>query len=429
MIQAPSRYARIIRTVVPFGAICGLGYLFLITFIPDHFGPTARQISKNELVNVNVVGNVGFMEGIGAIGRALIGEGPQETSQLDYHTEISETDDGSVYNNDLLPDAQQNVLFEKEGYGYIIDNTGVDKDSNVQINQSIDTHLNIQESDQEQSNQIERGQPESQNGYQPRQPSLDEIGEQDDSPLNSQEAHKLDSNSALDLEDDSDEDYAPASSVQEEHLVDQDILSDESLIYEVEKANGVLVILTHEDELQNTRETIRQVEDRFNRDRNYPWVVLSPLPLTARSQNLTKQLSKGVMTFGIIPHEQWSLPKWIDAARVRNNDYAKMKLGMNRTSLLARHKWRYMSGFVAQHELLDKYEFFWRVDPGVEIFCDVEEDPMLALKKSAWSLSSAINEAGVPGAWPIIQKIKGAHRDIIPTSNDEAFLTKESRDE
>ncbi|KAK3814031.1 MAG: nucleotide-diphospho-sugar transferase [Benniella sp.] len=139
---------------------------------------------------------------------------------------------------------------------------------------------------------------------------------------------------------------------------------------------------------------------------------------------------QGVNTFGTIPHEQWRLPTWIQAAKVRNGDYAKMRLGMNRTSLVTRHRWRYMSGFLAQHALLDPYEFFWRIDPGVEIFCDLGDDPMMAMKSSgqkfAWSISSVVNEAGVPGAWSLIQKFKTLHRDLLPSGYDEAFLARES---
>ncbi|ORZ23768.1 nucleotide-diphospho-sugar transferase, partial [Lobosporangium transversale] len=207
---------------------------------------------------------------------------------------------------------------------------------------------------------------------------------------------------------------------------------EESVVYRIKKANGVLVMLAHEVELQRVRETVRHAEDRFNRGRNYPWVILSSIPFTVRSRNLVKQLSKGSITFGLIPHDQWRLPKWIEAAKVRNADYTRKKLGMNKTSLLTRHKWRYTSGYLAQHELLDPYDIFWRIDPGVEIFCDIEEDPMLAMeasgKKLAWSLSSSINEIGVPGAWTIIQKFKETHPELISDSNDESFLMRESKD-
>ncbi|KAG0205881.1 hypothetical protein BGX28_002571 [Mortierella sp. GBA30] len=206
----------------------------------------------------------------------------------------------------------------------------------------------------------------------------------------------------------------------------------EELIYEVEKANGVFVILTREEDIQATRETIRQVEDRFNRDRNYPWVILSPLPLTDGSKNRIRTLSKGRMTFGTIPREHWRLPTWIEPPRVLSGDYERMKIGLERTSLDKRRQWRYQSGFLARHELLDGFEFFWRVEPGMDIFCDIEDDPMLAMKKNghlfAWSHSELIREAGVPGAWSLIQRFKETHGDLIPKSNDEAFLKREGED-
>jgi hypothetical protein len=37
------------------------------------------------------------------------------------------------------------------------------------------------------------------------------------------------------------------------------------------------------------------------------------------------------------------------------------------------------------------------------------------------------NEDGVPGAWDIIQTFKKTHRDFVPMSNDEDFLTKSSK--
>ncbi|KAF9112788.1 alpha 1,2-mannosyltransferase 2.4.1 [Mortierella sp. AM989] len=444
MIQAPSRYARIIRAVVPFAAICGLGYLFLITFVPAHFGPTAKipMIKGRGGVEDSLINN---------IERVFVGEEFQESSQPNPYSEFSEIKKGSIYDNDLVLNAQRNIVVSEESYGYIGDDTGMmhkDKDQDIGIqsnDRNLDTqphvHAGQEHRVESQEKQPTEKLPKLQKGYQHEQQYMDQTDKHsqlakdqyilEDGPLlRNQQDQSLSNDGTFENDDDSDEEYLAMDAAQDTNLVNQGTLAE---IYEVEKANGVLVILADEEGLQSARETIRQVEDRFNRDRNYPWVVLSPLPFTTRSQNLTKQLSKGAMSFGVVPHEQWRLPKWIDAAKIRNGDYAKMKLGMNKTSLLTRHKWRYMSGFVAQHELLDSYEFFWRIDPGVEIFCDVEEDPMLTLKRSAqkfaWSLSSTVNEAGVTGAWLIIQKIKGLYQNIIPAINNEAFLTKESQEE
>ncbi|KAF9903826.1 alpha 1,2-mannosyltransferase 2.4.1 [Linnemannia zychae] len=238
-------------------------------------------------------------------------------------------------------------------------------------------------------------------------------------------------------------------------------------VYEVIKANGVLVmVLTSDEEVQDARETIRHIEDRFNRDRHYPWVILSPQPLSDRTQTLIQHIpfasrsstnnnnssltndgnvdnddeenpsadsrAPAPLTFGLIPREQWKFPRWIEALKVRNGDFARLKLGMNATSVAVRQRRRYMSGFLAQHELLDGYELFWRIDPGLVLFCDLEEDPMLAMKqegqKFAWSVSAAVNEAGTAGAWSMIQKFKEKYPDHIPQGNDEAFITRESED-
>ncbi|KAF9990476.1 alpha 1,2-mannosyltransferase 2.4.1 [Mortierella antarctica] len=149
----------------------------------------------------------------------------------------------------------------------------------------------------------------------------------------------------------------------------------------------------------------------------------------ARIRTLSKEAG---MTFGTIPREQWRLPRWIEASKVLQGDYEKMKLGLDKTALEERHKWRYMSGFLARHALLGGYEFFWRVEPGMEMFCDMADDPMLAMEKNgqlfAWSLSETVRDAGVPGAWSLIKRFKETHPDIIPKANDEAFLEREDED-
>ncbi|KAI9239718.1 MAG: nucleotide-diphospho-sugar transferase [Podila humilis] len=206
-------------------------------------------------------------------------------------------------------------------------------------------------------------------------------------------------------------------------------------IYEVEKANGVLVVFTSEEQIQDARQTVRDMEDRFNRGRNYPWVILSVLPLTERSRILTAQLTKGTMTFGTVPKAHYRLPRGIDVGKSMAKDRDLIFAGVNtkKTEISVRRRWRYLSGFLAQHELLDGYEFFWRVDPALEIFCDIEDDPMLEMKKNgqkfAWSMSTTENEDGIPSAWTFVDTFKKTHFDILPQQNSDFFLTRETGEE
>ncbi|KAF9914852.1 alpha 1,2-mannosyltransferase 2.4.1 [Lobosporangium transversale] len=354
MAYAPSRYLRIIRTIVLFTVLLGLSHLLLIAFASDRY-------------ESNVIKS-----------KTIVAEG----EEVKEH--ISELGAEQRYSSLALSSAH-----------------------------------NIQE--------IEAGSTIGRQQFQDQLAAIQYGSRYRDHTLTP--ANNEDTNS---IEEGNDKKNLSADNRQGEFLAREGAPEEESVVYRIKKANGVLVMLAHEVELQRVRETVRHAEDRFNRGRNYPWVILSSIPFTVRSRNLVKQLSKGSITFGLIPHDQWRLPKWIEAAKVRNADYTRKKLGMNKTSLLTRHKWRYTSGYLAQHELLDPYDIFWRIDPGVEIFCDIEEDPMLAMeasgKKLAWSLSSSINEIGVPGAWTIIQKFKETHPELISDSNDESFLMRESKD-
>lgn len=39
-----------------------------------------------------------------------------------------------------------------------------------------------------------------------------------------------------------------------------------------------------------------------------------------------------------------------------------------------RHMCRFESGFFWRNELLDEYDWYWRVEPGIDIHCDLDYD-------------------------------------------------------
>ncbi|KAG0308463.1 alpha 1,2-mannosyltransferase 2.4.1, partial [Linnemannia gamsii] len=371
MIHAPTRYARIVRALVPFAAVCGLLYLFLITFLPQHFGPE-RGRQESSLTEEFV-----YADNAEASSFAPDGTQKQERIIRDGPPQQKEQQQTPSY-----PDMRDPLLPGEGGQTASLDSINSEQDINsVEDNDGSGVVVDVGSSSRTRT----RTEP----------------------------------------------------------------------VYEVVKANGVLVmVITSDEEVQDARETIRHIEDRFNRDRHYPWVILSSQPLSDRTQTLLQHIpfatrltssdhiseddeegessTAAAITFGLIPREQWKFPRWIEALKVRNGDFSRLKLGLNATSVPVRQRRRYMSGFLAQHELLDGYEFFWRVDPGLIVFCDLDDDPMLAMKhngqKFAWSVSAALNEAGTPGAWTIIQKFKETYPDHIPPVNDETFITRESLD-
>ncbi|KAF8947354.1 hypothetical protein BGZ47_009427 [Haplosporangium gracile] len=185
-----------------------------------------------------------------------------------------------------------------------------------------------------------------------------------------------------------------------------EVVDRRACVYKVIKANGVLVmVITSDEEALEAWETIRHIEDRYNRGRYYPWVILSPQPLSDRTQTLLQRIpfasrlrtnnidneeeeeeedrgTAAAIMFEFISRKQWKFPRWVEALKGRSEDFSRLKLGLNATLVAVRRRKRYMSGFLDLHDLLNGYEIFWRINPGLVVFCDLEDGPMLAMKHS-----------------------------------------------
>ncbi|CAG8498017.1 17195_t:CDS:2, partial [Racocetra persica] len=149
---------------------------------------------------------------------------------------------------------------------------------------------------------------------------------------------------------------------------------------QIGKANACFVILIRNSDLHSFRPTMRQLEDRFNRHYNYPYVFLNDVPFTEEFKKLTSALTKAKTEYGLIPEKHWSIPSHIDKDLVDQN-LEKMKDEiLYGGSLPYRHMCRFESGFFFQHELLDKYDYYWRVEPGVQFYCDIDFDPFVYIR-------------------------------------------------
>lgn len=78
------------------------------------------------------------------------------------------------------------------------------------------------------------------------------------------------------------------------------------------RASAAFVMLVRNKDVHGARSAIRQVEDRFNRNYQYPYVFLNNEPFTPKFKELVRTMSKANMTFAQIPEEHWSYPEWID---------------------------------------------------------------------------------------------------------------------
>lgn len=127
------------------------------------------------------------------------------------------------------------------------------------------------------------------------------------------------------------------------------------------------------NELTGALRSMSQIESRFNHKFKYPWTFLNDEPFTKEFIQQTTRLASGRVEHGLVPSEQWSIPPHIDKARVQDTlETMGRKKIIYGDSLSYRHMCRYQSGFFWRHELVKKYDYYWRVEPEVDFYCDIE---------------------------------------------------------
>ncbi|OZJ06403.1 hypothetical protein BZG36_00668 [Bifiguratus adelaidae] len=186
-----------------------------------------------------------------------------------------------------------------------------------------------------------------------------------------------------------------------------------------QRVKAAFVVLARNSELQSLRLSIQKVEDRFNRKFNYPWIFLNDEPFSDEFKEYTSALTKSETRYGLVPKEHWSYPEWIDQGRAAEarEDYAERGIAYGGSE-----SYRHMC----------RFEYYWRVEPDVNYYCDIDYDPFLMIKTSGKKYGFAISfkewMETIPMLWDSVRSFRSLHPDYFPLSREEsmeAFVTNE----
>ncbi|KXS94954.1 hypothetical protein AC579_7014 [Pseudocercospora musae] len=195
--------------------------------------------------------------------------------------------------------------------------------------------------------------------------------------------------------------------------------------------NATFVSLVRNGELEGMLDSIHDVETRFNHNYHYDWVFLNDDTFTEEFKIATTAATSGRVSYGKINHEQWSYPAGLNMSLVEQSKY---DMGLREdipygNSSSYRHMCRYQSGFFYRHPLVLEYEWYWRVEPGIEILCDIPYDPFAYMaehgKKYAFVIS--INEISdtVRSLWSHVRTFMEEFPQHISKDNHMAFLSED----
>ena len=199
------------------------------------------------------------------------------------------------------------------------------------------------------------------------------------------------------------------------------------------RMNATFVTLARNADIWEIAKSIRQVEDRFNRKFHYDWVFLNDKPFDDTFKKVTSSLVSGKTFYGEIPKEHWSFPEHIDQDKARKvrEDMAQRKI-IYGDSISYRHMCRFESGFFFRQELMLNYEWYWRVEPSIELYCDINYDTFKYMadnnKKYSFVLSLYEYVETIPTLWESTKKFIKNHPEHIVEGNSMGFLSDDGGD-
>ncbi|KAK6200469.1 glycolipid 2-alpha-mannosyltransferase [Scheffersomyces amazonensis] len=196
------------------------------------------------------------------------------------------------------------------------------------------------------------------------------------------------------------------------------------------RVKATFVTLARNSELKELIKAIRQVEDRFNHKFNYDWVFLNDVEFTQEFIDHTSAMTSGNTKYGLIPKEHWSYPDFIDLDKA-----AKARQKMKEEKIIYgdsesyRHMCRFESGFFWQNELLDEYDWYWRVEPGIQIYCDIDYDVFKFMEDNnkVYGFTISIHEflATIPTLWEHTKKFIKENPQYIAEDNFMDFISND----
>ncbi|TPX65392.1 hypothetical protein SpCBS45565_g05174 [Spizellomyces sp. 'palustris'] len=211
-------------------------------------------------------------------------------------------------------------------------------------------------------------------------------------------------------------------------LVAVDSVANNSDTLGTPRVRGVIVMLARNEDLDGAKNSIEQLEKRFNHKYHYPYVYLNDEPFSEDFKTTMRGISpESDIQFGFIPKEHWSYPDWINqtvAKKARLEMAAKDVIYGGSESY--RHMCRFNSGFFFRHPLLDQYDYYWRVEPSVAFLCDIPDDPFRYLQENnklyGFTVSLYEFSETIPTLWKTVRQFINEHPSFVRKDNAMRWL-------
>lgn len=134
----------------------------------------------------------------------------------------------------------------------------------------------------------------------------------------------------------------------------------------------------------------------------------------------------------LIPKEHWDVPSWINDDLFQESAKLLEENDVQYGSMMSYHQMcRWNSGLFYKHPALKNMDYYWRVEPNVHFFCDVDYDVFAYMSDNNKTYGFTINlydaPATLPTLWPETIKFLAEHQEYVHSNNALDWLTDSSR--
>jgi mannosyltransferase len=195
-----------------------------------------------------------------------------------------------------------------------------------------------------------------------------------------------------------------------------------------QRINATIIALVRNHELDGMVQSIRELEQTWNHKFNYPWIFFNDEPFDDEFKRLTQNETKSECIYELIPKEHWEAPQWIDEDRFEQSLKELELEGVRYGGIASYYKMcRWNSGFFYKHQALTNYKWYWRVEPNVHFFCDIDYDVFAYMqdnnKTYGFTISVFDSPQSVWTLWPATMKFVAEHPEYMHSNNSLAWLT------
>lgn len=149
------------------------------------------------------------------------------------------------------------------------------------------------------------------------------------------------------------------------------------------RENATILMLARNSDLHGAIDTVRSLENAFNRWFHYPITFINDVPWEPAFIDALTAEASGNVEFATIDSSLWGYPPIVDQEAAKSSIKKQGKTNVMYAGKESyHHMCRFNSGGFYDVPELKKYRWYWRVEPDVQFTCAITYDPFVEMVRA-----------------------------------------------